>query len=181
MSRKIPNYNSFNVSYNFEITSSYFHIFTTQNQTRNKYSTRQLWRWQFAPYSPSFYILSFHQTATHGTVIDALRTLESTSCIELEVKPKIQIFHLKLHWSKHVDNLSHFWKCFPSIIRLCRINIFPEPFSIIQSRSFARAWNTHFIIFSFRARDSFPEGIFWRQLAIHSPEYHNIMGTKCEH
>ena len=23
--------------------------------------------------------------------------------------------------------------------------------------------------------------IFWRQLAIHSPEYHNIMGTKCEH
>ena len=53
-------------------------------------------------------------------------------------------------------------------------------FELIQSRSIARVWNTHFIIFSFRARDSFPEGIFWRQLAIHSPKYHN-MGTKCEH
>ena len=38
-----------------------------------------------------------------------------------------------------------------------------------------------FIIFSFRAQDSFPEGIFWRQLSIHSPEYDNVMGMKCEH
>ena len=30
----------------------------------------------------------------------------------------------------------------------------------IQSRSFAKVWNTHFIIFSFRARDSFPQGFF---------------------
>ena len=52
---------------------------------------------------------------------------------------------------------------------------------VIQSRSIARVWNTYFIIFSFHAWGSFPEGIFWRQLAIHSPEYHNIMGTKCEH
>ena len=54
-------------------------------------------------------------------------------------------------------------------------------FELIQSRSIARVWNTHFIIFSFRARDSFPAGIFWRQLTIHSSEYHNIMGTRCEH
>ena len=31
---------------------------------------------------------------------------------------------------------------------------------VIQSPSIARVWNTHFIIFSFRERDSFPEGIF---------------------
>ena len=39
-----------------------------------------------------------------------------------------------------------------------------------QLRSFAIVWNTHFIIFSFRSRDSFPEVIFWRQLAIISPD-----------
>ena len=54
-------------------------------------------------------------------------------------------------------------------------------FELIQSRSIARVWNTHFIIFSFRARDSFPAGIFWRHLTIHSSKYHNIMGTRCEH
>ena len=54
-------------------------------------------------------------------------------------------------------------------------------FELIQSRSIARVWNTHFIIFSFRARDSFPAGIFRRQLTIHYSEYHNIMGTRCEH
>ena len=53
--------------------------------------------------------------------------------------------------------------------------------SIIQSRSFARVWNTQFIIFSFRARDSYPEENFWSQLATHSPEYHDIMSTKCKH
>ena len=53
--------------------------------------------------------------------------------------------------------------------------------SFFQPRSFARVWNTHFIIFSFPARDSFPEEIFWSQLSIHSPEYHNIMSTKCKH
>ena len=132
--------------HNFEISSSYFHIFTTQNQTCNNYSAWQLWREVTICNVFSFFLFPF---------IPSNSTLESTSCIELEVKPKIQIFHLKLHWSKHVDNISHFSKCFPSIIRLCRINIFPEPFSIIQSRSFARVWNTHFIIFSFRARDSF--------------------------
>ena len=52
---------------------------------------------------------------------------------------------------------------------------------VIQSRSFARVWNTHFIIFSFHAQDSFPERIFWSQLVINFPEYDNIMGTKCEH
>ena len=46
---------------------------------------------------------------------------------------------------------------------------------------FTRVCYTHFIIFSFRAGDLFPEEIFWRQLAIQSPEYHSIMGTKCEH
>ena len=30
----------------------------------------------------------------------------------------------------------------------------------IQSRSFARVWNTHFIILSFRVRDSFPEEFY---------------------
>ena len=52
---------------------------------------------------------------------------------------------------------------------------------IIQSRSFAIVWNTHFVIFSFYIQDSFQEGMFWRQPAIHSPNYSNIMGTKCEH
>ena len=61
----------------------------TQNQTRNTYSTQQLWKWQFATYSPSFYFLSFHQATTHGSVIEVLHTLESTSCIELEAKTKI--------------------------------------------------------------------------------------------
>ena len=32
---------------------------------------------------------------------------------------------------------------------------------IFQSRSFAKVSNTHFIIFSFRTPDSFPEEIFW--------------------
>ena len=41
-----------------------------------------------------------------------------------------------------------------TILRLCLY------YWIIRSGSIARAWNTHFIIFSFRTRDSFPEGIF---------------------
>ena len=40
---------------------------------------------------------------------------------------------------------------------------------VIQSRSFARVWNTHFIIFSFRARDSFPEKIFKANLPFVPP------------
>ena len=79
---KFPNYNSFNVLHSFEIKSSYFQIFMNQNQILNTYSTRHLWSWQFATYSPSFYFLSFHQTTTHGTVIDTLHILESTLCIE---------------------------------------------------------------------------------------------------
>ena len=91
----------------------------------NTNSTRHLWSWQFAMYSPSLYFLSFHQT-THCTVIDVLHTLERTSCIKLEAKTKIQIFHLKLHWSKRVDNLSQLWKCFfPGLILLCRKFFFP--------------------------------------------------------
>ena len=131
---KFPNYNSFNVLHSFEIKSSYFQTFMNQNQILNTYSTRHLWSWQFATYSPSFYFLSFHQTTTHGTVIDVLHTLESTSRIESWAKIKIQIFRLKLHWSKHIDNLSDLSKCFPSLIRLCRINIFPELFSIILAK-----------------------------------------------
>ena len=50
---------------------------------------------------------------------------------------------------------------------------------VIQSR-LAMVWNSHFVIFSFRA-SSFSEEIFWNQLTIHSPEYHNIMSTKCKH
>ena len=119
---------------NFETTSSYFNIFMTQNQTHYTYSTQQLWSWQLAMYSPSFYFISFHQTTTHGAVTDILHILESTLCIELEAKTKIQIFHLKLHWSKHFDDLSHLSKCFPSITRLCHINSFPEPFSIILTK-----------------------------------------------
>ena len=38
------------------------------------------------------------------------------------------------------------------------ISLFTETF--VQLRSFAIVWNTHFLIFSFRARDSFPEGNF---------------------
>ena len=101
--------------------------------------------------------------------------------------------HFGLSWQVFVDVavfmvslvpylLTHF-SCFfahfssPKIIVITVATLF----LIIQSRSFAIVWNTHFIIFSFRTRDSFPGGIFWRQLAIHSPEYHNIMDTKCEH
>ena len=35
--------------------------------------------------------------------------------------------------------------------------------------------------FSPSARDSCSEEIFWSQPTIHSPEYHNIMSTKCNH
>ena len=62
-----------------------------------------------------------------------------------------------------------------TILRLCL------DYWINQSGSIARVWKTHFIIFSFRTRDLFPEWIFWRQFAIHFPEYHNIMGTKYKH
>ena len=95
--------------------------------------------------------------------------------------------HFGLSWQVFVDVavfmvslvpylLTHF-SCFfahfssPKIIVITVATLF----LIIQSRSFAIVWNTHFIIFSFRARDSFPGGIFWRQLAIHSPEYQNSM------
>ena len=43
---------------------------------------------------------------------------------------------------------------------------------------FRESWIIHFIIFSSRAQDSFPEEIFWSQLAIYFPEYFNIMSTK---
>ena len=113
---KFSNYNSFNALHNLEITSSYFHIFMSQSQTRNTHSTRHLWSWKFAKYSLALYFFSFHQT-THSTVIDVLHTLERTSCMELEPKTKMQIFHLKLHWSKCAK--SHLSKCFPGLIWLC--------------------------------------------------------------
>ena len=56
-----------------------------------------------------------------------------------------------------------------------RIILAPFPIAI-----FRESLEYSFIIFSFRARGSFPE-IFWGQLAIHSPEYYNIMGTKFKH
>ena len=133
MSRKFPNYNSFNALHKLEITSLYFHIFMSQNQTHNTHSTRHLWSWKFAKYSHALYFLSFHQT-THDIVMDVLHTLERTSCIELEAKTKMQIFHLKLHWSKCANSLSHFSKCFPGLIWLCHINFFAEPFSIILAK-----------------------------------------------
>ena len=128
---KYSNYNSFNASHKLEITSSYFHIFMSQNQTRNTHSTRLLWSWKFAKYSLALYFLSFHQT-THGTAIDVLHTLEHTSCIESEPNKKMQILHLKLHWSKCAK--SHLSKCFPGLIWLCHINCFAEPFSIILAK-----------------------------------------------
>ena len=110
---KFPNYYSFNVLHNFENTSSYCHIFMTQNQTPNKCSTWQLWSWQFATYSPSFYFLSFHQTTAHGTVIDVLHTLERTSCIELEGKTKTTNISFKTTLKKTSWQSKSPFKVFP--------------------------------------------------------------------
>ena len=75
----------------------------------------------------------------------------------------------------HNDWYNFFWK--PDLPNDSSIHLF---WCAVQLRSFTRVWNNHFIILSFRVRDSFPEETFWRQLAIHSPEYHNIMRTKCK-
>ena len=48
----------------------------------------------------------------------------------------------------------------PAFQSLSKCPILNELGIIYQSQSFARVCNTHFIIFSFRARDSFPEEIF---------------------